>query len=427
MFIVIISFIILMLIKVPIAFVLGISSLIYFVFVGSISWEMMAQKLYSGADNYVLLAIPFFILAGELMNRTKITDDLINLSKALVGKIPGALAQVNIITSLFFAGLTGAAVADTAAIGSILIPAMKKEGYSAEYSAAVTTTSSIIGPIIPPSIIVVIYSTATMESVGALFVAGFVPGALIALGLMFVALIFAIRDKHPRREEDLTFREVLSAVRNSLLGLLCPLIIVGGILLGIFTPTEAAAVACSYALFIGVFVFKNLTLRDIRESLISASITSSVILLIITMATLFAAVLTLERVPSTLAATLMEFTTNKYLFLMLVNIFLLFMGMVLETSANVILLAPILLPVATAYGVHPLHFAIVMLVNLNIGLTTPPLGVCLFIAAPIAKVSFEKIAKAATPFIGIEVFILLLITYLPDMVLILPRIFGYIR
>ena len=291
------SFIILMLLNVPIAFVLGISSLLYFLFLGNIPIEVIGQKLYTGTDNYVLLAIPFFVLAGELMNRTRITDDLVNFAKALVGRIPGALAQVNIVTSIFFAGLTGAAVADTAAIGSLLIPAMKKEGYSPEYAAAVTTTSSIIGPIIPPSIIVVIYATATMESVGALFIGGFVPGLLIGLGLMLVALIFALKYNHPRRKTRIPARELYITTKNSLLGLLCPLIIVGGILSGAFTPTEAAAVACAYALIIGVFVFKNLSVKDIIASFGKSAITSGVILLIITTATLFSTVLTIEKNP----------------------------------------------------------------------------------------------------------------------------------
>ncbi|WP_319477927.1 TRAP transporter large permease [Marispirochaeta aestuarii] len=420
------SFIILMLLNVPIAFVLGISSLMYFLFFGNIPLAVIGQKLYTGTDNYVLLAIPFFVLAGELMNRTRITDDLVSFAKALVGRIPGALAQVNIVTSIFFAGLTGAAVADTAAIGSLLIPAMKKEGYSPEYAAAVTTTSSIIGPIIPPSIIVVIYATATMESVGALFIGGFVPGLLIGLGLMLVALLFALKYKHPRRKTRMPARELYVTTKNSLLGLLCPLIIVGGILSGVFTPTEAAAVACAYALIVGVFVFRNLSLKDIIASFGKSAITSGVILLIITTATLFSTVLTIEKIPEALAEFMVNLTTNKYMFLLIINVFLLFMGMILETGANVILLAPILLPIAQLYGINSLHFALIMLVNLNIGLTTPPLGVCLFTAAPIAGVRFEKIARAAMPFIGIEIVVLLMITYLPDMVLFLPRITGYL-
>jgi tripartite ATP-independent transporter DctM subunit len=425
MSLVVVAFILFMIVGIPIAFVLGLSSLCYFLFIGNIPLDVIGQRLYAGCDNFVLLAIPFFVLAGELMNRTNITEDLINFSKLLVGKIPGGLAHVNIVASIFFAGLTGAAVADTAAIGSILIPAMKKEGYSAEYSAAVTVTSSIIGPIIPPSIIMVIYATVTMESVGALFMAGFVPGVLIGLSLMVIAFYYAIKYNHPRRIEKYTRTEVVTTLKKSILGLICPLIIIGGIFSGQFTPTEAAAVACAYALIIGLFVFRSLTWKDVLECFGKSAVISAVILLVITTATLFATVLTLERVPANIAHAMTSLTNNKYVFLMLVNLFLLFMGMIMETGANVILLAPILLPLALKYGIHPLHFALVMLVNLNIGLTTPPLGVCLFVAAPIADVKYEKIAVASLPFIAAEIVVLILITYLPELVLILPRLFGF--
>jgi len=413
-------------IGVPIAFVLGLTALYYLLFVGSVPIMILGQRLYAGVDNFVLLAIPFFVFAGELMNRTKITEDLVNFAKMLVGWIPGALAQVNIVTSVFFAGLTGAAVADTAAIGSILIPAMKDEGYTAEYAAAVTVTSSIIGPIIPPSINMVVYSTVTMESVGALFMAGFAPGIAIALGLMIVALFFALRDNHPRRKERLAKGEALRTTRKSLLALLAPVILVGGIFSGQFTPTEAAAVACAYVLFVGVFIFRTLGWNEIFESLKVTAVTSSVILFIISIATVFATMLTLERIPAHIAHYILSLTGNKYIFLLLVNIFLLFVGMIMETGVSVILLAPILLPVATRLGIHPLHFALVMLVNLNIGLNTPPLGVCLYVAAPIAKIRFEKIARAAVPFIAIQIVVLMIITYIPEIILFLPRLFGYI-
>lgn len=252
-------------IGVPIAFVLGLTALYYLLFVSSVPIMILGQRLYAGVDNFVLLAIPFFVFAGELMNRTKITEDLVNFAKMLVGWIPGALAQVNIVTSVFFAGLTGAAVADTAAIGSILIPAMKDEGYKAEYAAAVTVTSSIIGPIIPPSINMVVYSTVTMESVGALFMAGFAPGIAIALGLMIIALFFALRENHPRRKERLAKGEAWRTTRKSLLALLAPVILVGGIFSGQFTPTEAAAVACAYVLFVGVFIFRTLGWKEILD------------------------------------------------------------------------------------------------------------------------------------------------------------------
>jgi len=426
MSILILIFVLLLVIGLPIAFVLGGTSLFYFFFLSKVPMEMIGQKLYAGIDNFVLLAIPFFILAGELMNRSKITDALIEFSRILVGKIPGALAQVNIVASVFFAGITGAGVADTAALGSILIPAMTKEGYTPEYSAAVTCTSSVIGPIIPPSIVMIIYATCTGESVGALFAAGFIPGLMIALALMIMCFYYAIKQHHPRRTEKLTAKFVVTTLRKSTVALLCPIILIVGIFSGYFTPTEAAAVACLYAIIAGMFILKTLTLKDIWESLKISVVSGSVILLLISMAALFAQVLSIERVPAAIATGILAFTQNKYVFLLIMNGVLLIAGMLLDAGVNVMLIAPILLPVAIRLGITPLHFALVLLVNLNIGLVTPPMGVCLFAAAPIARVSFEKVAKASLPFIAAEFVALLIMTYVPELILFVPRLLGYL-
>ena len=426
MSILILIFVLLLVIGLPIAFVLGGTSLFYFFFLSKVPMEMIGQKLYAGVDNFVLLAIPFFILAGELMNRSKITDALIEFSRILVGRIPGALAQVNIVASVFFAGITGAGVADTAALGSILIPAMTKEGYTPEYSAAVTCTSSVIGPIIPPSIVMIIYATCTGESVGALFAAGFIPGLMIALALMIMCFYYAIKQHHPRRTEKLTAKFVVTTLRKSTVALLCPIILIVGIFSGYFTPTEAAAVACLYAIVAGIFILKTLTLKDIWESLKISVVAGSVILLLISMAALFAQVLSIERVPAAIATGILAFTQNKYVFLLIMNGVLLIAGMLLDAGVNVMLIAPILLPVAIRLGITPLHFALVLLVNLNIGLVTPPMGVCLFAAAPIARVSFEKVAKASLPFIAAEFVALLIMTYIPELILFVPRLLGYL-
>ncbi|EPF25799.1 TRAP transporter large permease [Treponema sp. Marseille-Q4132] len=426
MSILILIFVLLLVIGLPIAFVLGGTSLFYFFFLSKVPMEMIGQKLYAGIDNFVLLAIPFFILAGELMNRSKITDALIEFSRILVGKIPGALAQVNIVASVFFAGITGAGVADTAALGSILIPAMTKEGYTPEYSAAVTCTSSVIGPIIPPSIVMIIYATCTGESVGALFAAGFIPGLMIALALMIMCFYYAIKQHHPRRTEKLTAKFVVTTLRKSIVALLCPIILIVGIFSGYFTPTEAAAVACLYAIIAGMFILKTLTLKDIWESLKISVVAGSVILLLISMAALFAQVLSIERVPAAIATGILAFTQNKYVFLLIMNGVLLIAGMLLDAGVNVMLIAPILLPVAIRLGITPLHFALVLLVNLNIGLVTPPMGVCLFAAAPIARVSFERVAKASLPFIAAEFVALLIMTYVPELILFVPRLLGYL-
>jgi tripartite ATP-independent transporter DctM subunit len=420
-----IIFVVALLVGIPIAFVLGASAIYYFLFLGKLPLDMIGQKLYAGCDNFILLAIYFFILAGELMNRSKITDSLINFSRLLVGKIHGALAQVNIVVSVFFAGITGSGVADTAAIGSVLIPAMQKEGYTAEYATAITVASSVIGPIIPPSVVMVIYSMSTGASVGALFAAGFIPGLAIALSLMILAFYYAIKYKHPRRTAEITLPQALVTIRKSIVALLCPVVLVGGIFSGQFTPTEAAAIACLYAIIAGVYILRTLTLKDIFESFLKAAVSGSVILLIISMAALFGQFMALERIPSQMAQLILGITQNKYVFLLLVNILLLFMGMIMETGASVILLAPILVPIAMQLGIHPIHFALVMIVNLNLGLSTPPVGVCLFAAAPIAKISLERISKAVFPFILAEIVALMILTYVPDLVLFIPRLMGY--
>ena len=421
-----ITFVVTMLMGVPIAFILGLIPLGYLILFSNMPLTVIGQTLFNGADSYILLAIPFFISASILMNRTGITRDLINFANLIVGRLPGSLSQVNIISSMIFGGITGAAVADAAAIGGILIPAMKEEGYTSSYSAALTVAASIMGPIIPPSIIMVIYGSITGDSIGTLFVAGFVPGIMIAVSLMIVAIYYAIKDKHPRRTKGYTLKESVSIIRNALLALFMPVIIVGGILSGQFTPTEAAAIACAYAFIVGFFIYKKLTVKDLIDSLKEGAITSAAILLIIAAAKLFGLMMSIETLPQQIAEVFMSISSNKYVFLLIVNIFLLFMGMIMETGANIILLAPILIPIAIQYGIHPLHFALVVLVNVNIGLATPPLGVCLFVVAPIAKTSFENVVSKIFPFLIAELTVLLLITYIPDLILFVPRMFGFV-
>lgn len=420
-----IPFALLLLTGAPIAFALVLAAFSFLSAWGTISFDVIAQKMFGGIDSFPLMAIPFFILAGELMNATGITVRLVRFAGLIVGRVPGGLAQANVVASILFAGLTGAGVADTSAIGSILIPAMIEEGYTPEYSAAVTASSSVIGPIIPPSIVMVIYGSTVGLSIGALFAAGFIPGLLVGLGLMVVCHYYAIKLDHPRRVEPVTVKEFLIGFKDAFIALLMPLIIIGGILSGIFTPTEAAAVAVGYALLAGVFVFNSLTLESVMQCLAKTARTSSIILFIIGCAAVFGWAMTVERVPQQIAALFLSITDSPTVMLMLINIFLLIMGMFMETGANVIILAPILAPIAIKFGIHPLHFALVMIVNLNIGLATPPLGVCLFVACPIAGVTLEELTKAILPFILVEIAVLLLITYVPWLVLIVPRMLGF--
>ena len=418
-------FLVFLLSGMPIAFMLGAISLIYILVTGNIPAVMIPQAMFNGADSFVLLSILFFILAGSLMNKLGLTRDLIAFADLLVGRVKGSLAQINILVSILFAGLTGAAVADTAAIGSMLVPAMKKQGYSPAYSAAVTAASSIIGPIIPPSIIMVIYAAVTGLSVSQLFIAGIVPGLMIGLGLMILCYFKAVKQGHPHRTESIPMTEAVKIVQRSLTALLVPVIIIGGILFGFFTPTEAAAVACIYALLLGLLVFRTIGFRDLLDGITEAAITSSMILMIISAAKMFSIVLAMESIPQQIGTLILGITSNKYIFLLMVNIFLLFMGMIMETGANVLLLVPILMPIAMKFGIDPLHFAIVVLVNLNIGLATPPLGVVLFTIVPIANISLEKIVVAIMPFLMTMFGTLFMMTYLPDLILFVPRLFGY--
>lgn len=418
-------FVIMLFSGIPIAFSLLFSVVIFMQDWGMISLNVIPNRMFSGINMFPQLAVPFFVLAGQLMNKCGITKRLVEFADIIIGKLAGGLAQVNILASIIFAGLTGSGVADTSAVGSILIPAMEEQGFEADYSAAVTAASSVIGPIIPPSILMVIYANVIGISVGELFAAGIVPGLLVGLGLMAVAYYSAKKYDHPVRTEKVEFKHALSVTKDGILAIIMPIIIIGGIVGGVFTPTEAAAIAVGYALLIGMFVFKTLNLKDLPAALLESAQTTGLILLIISCATAFGWALTILHLPESLAEFVLSITQNQIIVLLFINLFLLFMGMIMEVSANVIILAPILTPLAVNLGVDPLHFAIIMIVNLNIGLATPPLGVCLFVAAPIADISLEQLSKAILPFLAVEIFVLMILTYWPTLVLFVPNLLGY--
>lgn len=410
---------------VPIAFCLGIASLAAFLYMGNpLFLKMIPQMIFQGMSMFSLMAIPFFIFAGEVMNKSQITQTIIGFANVLVGHIRGALAHINIVSSIFFAGITGAAVADTAALGTILIPGMVKEGYDEDFSAAVTISSSVIGPIIPPSIVMVIYGVTMKISIAALFASGFVPGFLIGISLMLVAYIISRRRGYGSKGRA-SFSEILAKLKNAIIGLMLPIIILGGILSGIFTPTEAAAVAVAYGCIVGLFIFKTLKLSDFPAMLKRTAITSSVVLLIIGNAKIMGWILAYERMPELMAHMFLSITQNPYLLLLLINLMLLLVGMFMEISAAIVLLAPILAPLAVSLGIHPLHFAIVMLINLNIGLITPPLGQCIFTVCSITNLTMEQVVKATVPFILTEIAVLLLITYVPVLTAFVPKMLGF--
>ncbi|MCH8077246.1 MAG: TRAP transporter large permease [SAR324 cluster bacterium] len=412
---------------IPIVFAIGLASLTGMLVVGAgAPLIMIPNSMFNGMDSFPLMAVPFFVLAGEIMNRGGITVRLVRFANALVGRFTGGLAHANIVASMLFAGITGSALADTAAIGSTMIPAMRKAGYDADYSAAVTASSSLIGPIIPPSITMVIFGVTASVSIGGLFLSGIVPGILIGLGLMVMASIIAKRRGYQMAGEAISPRKFVALTGNALLALMMPVIILGGIFGGIMTPTEAAAVAVAYSLLVGMLVFRELHLKDLPILFLRAGRVTAMIMIIVGVARIFADVLSSEQVPQQLSAAIMSLTDNKWLILLLMNLFLLLVGCVMDTTAAIIILTPVLLPVATSIGLDPLTFGIIMCINLIIGLATPPLGICLFVAADIANISFEKLVMAIWPFLLVEVAVLLLITYFPEVAMIVPRYFGYL-
>ena len=387
---------------------------------------VIPQSIYTGIGFFPLLAIPFFILAGELMNKAGITARLIRFSNMLIGRAPASLANSNILASMFFGGITGSAQADTSAIGSVMIPVMVKEGYSPEFSAAVTAASSTCGPIIPPSILMVIYCVTVGGSIGAMFVGGIVPGILIGFGLILMVLILDRKYRFPRRTDTIPFREKVRITVDAFWPLGMPLIIVGGILGGVFTPTEAGATAVIYSLIVGFFVLKTLTVKDLIPLLRNTVLLTSAVLMIISCARVLSWVLTVVQVQIHVGELIRSISTSPFIFLVLVNVLLLFMGTFMDGSASVIILAPILAPIAAQFGINPIHFGLIVVLNLIIGQGTPPLGLCLFIACGIARCPVEKGALAILPLILAEVVVLLVVTYIPELVLFIPRMFGYI-
>jgi len=389
--------------------------------------NMMPQRIFGGINQFPLLAIPMFILAGEIMNHGGITLRLVTFAKTLVGHLRGGLAHVNIVASMLFAGLSGSAVADTSALGSMLIPAMEKDGYTRRFAAAVTAASSVIGPVIPPSIIMVVYAYIMGVSVAGLFAAGLVPGLMMGAGLMAMNAYLAKKRNFPRSAERARVAEVGTAFGSAFLPLLTPVIILGGILSGVFTPTEAAAAAVAYALFLSLFVIRTLKLGALPGLLYRAGLASSSILLVIGAATVFGWVTSLSGAPTIITGLLTGISDNPLIVLLIINILLFVVGMFFDAGPAILILGPLLGPTMLALGIDPLHFAIIMCVNLTVGLATPPLGLVLFVASTLTRVSIINISRDMWPFLSVHVVVILLITYFPFITMTLPRLFGFVR
>ena len=408
---------------IPLAFSLGISSLIYLIVeVNTMPWGVIAQRLFEGANSFPLMAIPFFILAGALMNYGGLAKKLVDIAHFLVGFIRGGLAIVNIVGSMFFAGISGSSVADTAAIGSLLIPAMTERGYKKEFSVAVTASSSTIGVIIPPSIPMVLVGVIGGLSIGQLFLAGAIPGILLGFALMLVSYLISKKENYPK-EQVPSFRKIVRSVKEGILALIMPLMILGGIIGGIFTPTEAGAVAALYSFIIGFFVYKKLKLADLPGILYDTLTNTAAIMFLVAVASLFGWILSYERIPQIIANAMLSITENQILILLLINIFLLMIGCVMDMTASLIILTPMFMPLIKTLGIDPIHFGVIMVLNLSIGLFTPPLGVCLIVPCQLAEKKISDVLKDILPFFIACVVVLFLITYLPGLVTFLPNLF----
>jgi len=405
----------------PVAFALGMAALATFLY-GGLPFPIIVQRMYMAMDQFPLLAVPMFILAGELMARTGLVKGLLKFCDSIVGGITGGLGHVTVLADMFFGGMTGAAVAETSALGPLEIGMMDEAGYDHDYAVALVAAASTMGPIIPPSIPMVIYGIVCSVSIGALFLGGIIPGMLIAAGLMAHVYITSIIRKYPRRTVRLSFREFASGLRAGLLAMGIPVIVVGGILGGFVTPTEASAIAVAYALAVGI-AQRTLSSRDFYDAILETGSTTAVVFMVLAGAGAVSYLITTQQVAAKLGIYLTSHAMSQGIYLLLVNLILLVVGCFLDTGAAIIIFAPILTPVAMAMGIHPVHFGLVVVLNLVIGLLTPPVGAVLYVACGVGKISLERLVRALWPLILIEIGVLFLITYVPFLVTAIPSAF----
>lgn len=425
-FILIISFIVFLILRIPIAYSIGLSALVTLCFnmPSLASVTVVAQRMATGLDSFSLIAIPFFILAGELMNKGGIAKRLIDFAKALVGSFPGGLAYVNIVACMLFGAVSGSAVAAASAIGGVMGERMKEEGYDEAYSAAVNITSSTTGLLIPPSNVLIVYSLASGgTSIAALFMAGYLPGFLIGFLLMLVAGIYAYRMKYPTGIK-VRLKVILKYFLNALPSLFLLIVVVGGIVTGIFTATEASAVAVLYALILA-FIYKEISVDELPKIILKASGTTAIVMLLVAASMSMSWTMSYENLPQMVTDMLMTISDNKFIVLLVINLILLGVGIFMDITPAILIFTPIFLPVVTALGIDPVHFGIIMILNLSIGLCTPPVGSVLFVGCSVADLSISKVIKPLMPLFLIMILGLMLITYFPDISLWLPSLFDF--
>jgi C4-dicarboxylate transporter DctM subunit len=414
------------LLNIPVAFALGITSLFFLVFTTQVPLVVVVQRMYMGVDSFTLLAVPLFILTGVLMNHTRLARKIVDFSMALVGHLPGGLAVVNIITSMFFAGVSGTAMADTAAVGGVIIPAMKEKGYRADFTGAVTASSSTIGIIIPPSVPMVLYGVFVGISVTNLFIAGILPGVLIGVALTVIAIYISIREKYVS-ESAFSITVAAKTFVAALPALVLPLIILGGIMGGVFTPTEAAAVSVVYVLLVGIFVERDLTPAAIYRALKETALLTGTVMIVISVAGLLGWVFSYARIPQLLVAPFLTLTESPVVFMWIVSVLLIVAGTFLHGTALLVVLVPLFLPIVRTMGIHPLQFAMVVMMCWGIGQQTPPVGSSIYITCTLADIDMWELTKANMPFLAALVLILALIIHAPGFsVLWIPRLLGLI-
>lgn len=418
-----ISFLALLAIGLPIAFAMGLATILAITWHGTLPYSLFAQRALIGADSYSLLAIPFFILAGNLMNVGGITERIIAFANACVGRFTGGLGLTTVMSCMVFSGVSGSAVADASALGKVLIPGMKKQGYDGGFAASVTASASVMGPIIPPSIPLVIYGLSVGKgvSVAALFLGGVIPGLMLALGLSLVVWWIARRRNYPRHEA-VPFRKLVSSAGEASWALFMPVLILVGITGGVVTVTESAAIAVLYALFVGMVIHRELRLRDIGRIFVQTALDTAVVMIIIAFASGFGWLMAVSGLPRQLAALIAGVSDNPLIILLLINLLLLVVGLFMEAIAAMIILIPVLIPIVEAAGIDLVHFGLVMVFNLMLGLLTPPVGILLYICGNFAHVKIESVVREVLPFLAVGLGVLLLITYVPGLVLWLPKL-----
>jgi tripartite ATP-independent transporter DctM subunit len=415
----VVVFIFLACIRTPIAVTLGVAAFTAVAIFGDLPLASIPHKMVNGIDSYVFIAIPLFLFAGRLMNAGGMTDRIFKLARSLVGHVTGGLAHANVMAGMFFSAISGSAVAAVGGLGEIEMKAMKDNGYDDDFSASITVASSVIGPVIPPSIPLIIYASMTDNSVGKLFLGGIIPGILLAFSLMILSYFISKKRRYPK-DVFPGFKKLWLALKETILPLLMPVILFGGIYSGMFTPTEAAAVAGLYALLISMFIYRSIQWKDLPRILVDTMITTSVVTFVISTTAAFSFVLTIEQVGQLITGFVTGITENKIVILLIINLLLLIFGAIIEAGVVLILFIPILYPLAINLGIDPIHFGVIMTVNLMIGVATPPMGMCLFVMSQISGLPIERIMRAILPFLIPLIFVLLIITFIPWLVTWLP-------